>query len=824
MTHSLHQQFLEPSEEFTPIPFWFWNDHLTKQEIIRQIGDFYEKGVTGFVLHPRIGIPKELVYLSDDYMELVHLAVKEAKRLGMTVILYDEAMYPSGSANGLVVKGNPEYASRGLKMVEYACKNTKKISLKLPREEKLVSVQAVKKKSTSEIDLNKSKLLEYHGENIEFVAPDNEDWSIVVFIETFSGGTIRGIHFGEDDGEDHAPTSTDLLNPEAVKKFIQLTHDTYYIKLKDYFGDTVVAMFTDEPDILGRGATPGLKPWTGDFLTFYKQNGNDERDLPALWLEAGEQTVHIRKKYRKTVNQKLTESYYKQISSWCANHHIALTGHPAKSDDIGLLEHFQIPGQDVVWRWVAPEEGKALEGEHSTAGKCSSDAARHRGRRRNLNEFLGVCGKESAWALSPGDMKWYMDWLLVRGVNLLSPHAFYYSIDGSRRSHERPPDVGPNNHWWPYYKFFAQYMKRLSWLMTDSTNQASVAVLCDEDHLPWKIVKPLYENQIEFNYLETSLLKRACSVQDDEISIVNQRYSVVVIEDCKQLDTNLIEKLQTFIDGGGEVIINLASNSASPVKGAKTINHEDEVVEGLPKHLSQEINLFPKNTSIRVSKVIKSDYTFYLFVNEGEEQYEGTFSCQEKGKIERWDAWSGTIKEISLQKQSGNFIVPLKMDRRSSIVFCVDTSGEAMINNNFPIKIHKEELNLTENWHVKAQSTTMENPVLQSWLNWRGLEDYTGTVVYENNFNIERVKSIKKLHLDLGDVYEIANVFINGKHVAVNMWAPYQSEIGASFIQTGINQLRIDVTNSIANKMDEVKMKSGLIGPVTLEIERYIEE
>src|SRR5690625_7050405 len=67
---------------------------------------FKEKGVMGFVLHPRIGIPKDIIYLSDDFMELVEVAVHEADRLGMSVILYDEAMYPSGSAKGLVVQDN----------------------------------------------------------------------------------------------------------------------------------------------------------------------------------------------------------------------------------------------------------------------------------------------------------------------------------------------------------------------------------------------------------------------------------------------------------------------------------------------------------------------------------------------------------------------------------------------------------------------------------------------------------------------------------------------------------------------------------------------
>ena len=47
----------------------------------------------------------------------------------------------------------------------------------------------------------------------------------------FTGGTIRGIHFGEDDGEAGAPKSADILNPDAVDEFIRLTHDRYYENL-----------------------------------------------------------------------------------------------------------------------------------------------------------------------------------------------------------------------------------------------------------------------------------------------------------------------------------------------------------------------------------------------------------------------------------------------------------------------------------------------------------------------------------------------------------------------------------------------------------------
>lgn len=153
------EQFLHPSEEYTPIPFWFWNDNLTEEEPRRQIHDFAEKGVMGFVIHPRIGIPESIPYLSDTYMNLVRFAVKEAASLGMKVILYDEAMYPSGAAKGLVVQGNPEYASRGLKMVEKSGAERLVLSDALGEGDVLVSVQAVKKSTEGSIDPADSVLL-----------------------------------------------------------------------------------------------------------------------------------------------------------------------------------------------------------------------------------------------------------------------------------------------------------------------------------------------------------------------------------------------------------------------------------------------------------------------------------------------------------------------------------------------------------------------------------------------------------------------------------------------------------------------------------------
>ena len=203
-----------PSEEFSPIPFWFFNDKPDKDRIKKQLADYVEKGVNGLVLHPRIGIPREIPYLSDACFQVIKYVVETAAELHMKVVLYDEGMYPSGSAHGMVVATNPEFAARGI----------------------TITGEPGKDRALTEL-------------------PDDR---YLVLRKT--GGTIRGIHFGEDDGEDGAPAAADILNPEAVKLFIRLTHDRYYEELKEYFGNTIIGFFTDEPCALGRNAE-GFREW-----------------------------------------------------------------------------------------------------------------------------------------------------------------------------------------------------------------------------------------------------------------------------------------------------------------------------------------------------------------------------------------------------------------------------------------------------------------------------------------------------------------------------------------------------------------------------------
>mgnify|MGYP001183563228 CR=1 FL=1 len=824
--NNIFNEFLHPGTEYTPIPFWFWNDRLDKEIIRKQIKDFYEKGVEGFVLHPRIGIPQDIEYLSDSFMEFVAFAVEEAHKLGMQVILYDEAMYPSGAANGKVVQSNPKFASRGLRAMVYESM-TFPTAIDLEEDERIVSIYIVNKE---ENDYDPGNIFSiYPEQEMEYYTISIEDREIhinssiselmdgqqmIILSEGYTEGTIRGIHELQDDGQKNAPRSADLLNPEAVKAFIGFTHERYREVVGDYFGNTIIGMFTDEPDITGRNSKPGYIPWTNGFERRLFGYGHGYKDLIGLFFEVGNDN-NIRQDYDRAINEQMLASYYEPISEWCKRHQLSLTGHPEKSDDIGLLKSFHIPGQDVVWRWVAPEMDKGVTGEHSTAGKCGADAARHYGRRRNINEFLGVCGKNNTWNLSAADMKWYTDWLAVRGVNLFCPHAFYYSVEGKVRSHERPPDVGPNNVWWPYYQFFSNYMKRLSWLMTDSVNEANIGILSLNNHLPWKMARIFYENQTEFNYIHEDLfLSKRVTLKGDTLEIEQQRYHVIILDDIPldQFNPKVVTVLYNFIANGGKVY---AISSSTPSKQFKHIHYLSYNQHNLLNFFSpfQTIRLVTPAPHIRVTKVWKGKRFFYYLVNEGEEPFNGYVKFLQDIPFEAWNAWTG--ERFSLVVESENQAY-LQLGYRESLILTAATNSEALPILYFPSSDSHQEKNVQ--LIAPGKSGFWNYSMLRDWQEIEELAYYSGTLDYLFHFNWDSKKKESALLLDLGNVYEIAEVIVNNKLVGVKMWAPYHFILPEEYLKDGDNEILVKVTNNSTVAMDRQALPSGLIGPVTMKL------
>jgi hypothetical protein len=96
----------------------------------------------------------------------------------------------------------------------------------------------------------------------------------------------------------------------------------------------------------------------------------------------------------------------------------------------------------------------------------------------------------------------------------------------------------------------------------------------------------------------------------------------------------------------------------------------------------------------------------------------------------------------------------------------------------------------------------------------------SGTIKYQTTFFLD--KQMEYL-LDLGKVYELANVTVNGVIVRGCICPAYQMYLPENILKAGENYLTVEVTNTLVKQQHNdpfdkyfVQEPSGLIGPVRL--------
>ncbi len=594
-SQGVSKEFINPPREFSVMPFWFWNDTLKDEEIVRQIADFESHGVYGFIIHPRIGLPDNVKWMSVEMIHAMEVAIVEASSRKMYVVLYDEGMYPSGSSSGQVVARNPKHAAHGFSKIDLKAGEEPKLSDGM----KLVSI---------------------------VIRPDGNR---VAIIEQPSGGMIRGLHYIGEGGpsiQEESPPAGDILNPDAVTSFIELVYDRYAKEFSRYFGSTILGIFTDEPTPLGRSSGRGVVPGNITLLTqINKILGYDIKPFLAdLWYSDLPDSKKHRADYYRAINSCLEENYYKRLGNWCKDHDVSLMGHPAGSMDIGTERYFQIPGQDLVWRYVEPGP-KALNGQHSTMAKCASSAMLHLGFRRNANELYGAYGHN----LTFDDMEWLANWCFVRGQNFLIPHAFYYSIRGPRFD-ERPPDVGPHADWWNNYKSYADACRRISWINTDSRQVCEIAILAEATWLPDKSAKICFQHQHDFNYLEMRHLWENAKIDSKGVHIAGMNYGAIILDSLSDLPPKAIPLLKKLA-GKGRLIIREDSEFASRFKGATFYKTPHELISAIDKIIAPDLFLTFASENIRYRHVVKGNDHYYILFNEEESDVTTTLKIPVQG-------------------------------------------------------------------------------------------------------------------------------------------------------------------------------------------------
>ena len=79
---------------------------------------------------------------------------------------------------------------------------------------------------------------------------------------------------------------------------------------------------------------------------------------------------------------------------------------------------------------------------------------------------------------------------------------------------------------------------------------------------------------------------------------------------------------------------------------------------------------------------------------------------------------------------------------------------------------------------------------------------FSGTATYSKKIKIDNTPVSDKLRiiLDLGELHDIAELFINGENAGVLWYPPYETDI-SDFVRSGENIIEIKVTNNWANRL-----------------------
>ena len=571
MNKNFDKVFRNPDSSYRGAPFWAWNCKLDAETMAHQVEYFKEMGLGGFHMHPRTGL--DTPYLSKEYMKVIKACVEKARKEKMLAWLYDEDRWPSGAAGGLVTK-DPKYRAR------YLVFTPVKQTGPLPRTKRFGSSMGYlqqqgngKYLASYEVEIRDGVLAGYRRLDGEDTLPDGStdgDKSVWYLYEEIM----------PDSGWFNDQAYLDTLNPKAVQRFIEVTHEAYYKEVGDEFGKTVPAIFTDEPQFAHK-TTLGFAeekkdcqlPYTDDFdETYRKQYGAEFLDtVPEIFWELPDGAVSVsRYRYHDHIAERFASAFADTIGKWCEQHGLMLTGHmmsePTLTSQTAALgeamrsyRSFGQPGIDML----------CDRREYSTAKQAQS-AVHQYGRKGMTSELYGVTG----WDYDFRGHKLQGDWQAALGVTLRVQHLSWASMAGEAKR-DYPASIFFQSPWYKEYPYIEDHFARVNtalmsgkpdvrigvihpvesmWLAWGPQEQTAAAKAQLEEHFR-DTIDWLLRGQLDFDFVAESLLPAQDPVQKGRrFHVGEMAYDAVVVPGNVTLRSTTLERLEAFRRAGGQLI------------------------------------------------------------------------------------------------------------------------------------------------------------------------------------------------------------------------------------------------------------------------------
>ena len=855
---------LEGKGENYIFPF-FWQ-HGETEEVLRKYMKVIHEANIGAVCVESRPHPD---FCGEQWWHDMDIILEEAKKYGMKVWILDDSHFPTGFANGAMKEQPLELYRQSITCRQYAGVGGETITI--PREaldnaepfepnmmekmmthnsadgatkqfddDRMLGVYAIRQDGAdgfvnpeNRIDLS-SAITE---EGLEFVVPEG-NWKIYVTQLTRNRGPHRDY--------------INMMDKASCKVQIEAVYEPHWEHYKEEFGKTIAGFFSDEPE-LGNGhlydqnnelgCSPTMDyPWSRELEMRLKEELGEDfaGQLALLWEQDADtaETARVRYAYMDGVSRLVEEDFSWPIGEWCRAHGVEYIGHLIEDNNHASktgssLGHFfrglagqdmagiddiggqVMPGQEDVDLNMPPFHSRNGSFYHYGLGKLGSSAAAIESLKKgnSMCEIFGAYG----WGEGVRLEKYLLDHFMVRGINHFVPHAF--------SGKEYPdPDCPPhfyahgNNPQYRHFGALMAYGNRVLELINGGHHVAPVAILYHGES-DWMgaamasdiVGHQLYDHQIDYDYIPQDVFLDE-NVYDMEITegklrVNTQEYKVLIVPELQFVTPHMKEAVKKMQEAHFPVYF--INRLPEGVEGE--VVPLDELVAKLSRQGVNELSIEPENNRVRYYHYEHQDGSaVYLFVNEGDDIYEGNVQIPDERDCYIYDAWENTVYRAEVlreeDKKAKKVSLSLEPLKSQIVIFDQKESVEEVLKQEkCPLAVSGEEVKLGTVWK-RSICRSIDYPkfgekkeICLPDLLHEEEPLFSGFVRYENQFE---GKAGETYVLEISDAYEGVEVFVNGRSLGIQIVPTYRFDL-SSEIQDGVNELVIEVATTLEREASQ---------------------
>ncbi|MBR7108237.1 MAG: hypothetical protein IKC89_07480 [Lentisphaeria bacterium] len=578
---------------------YFINSDMAPEQLRNHVRELAQAGYRCIFGHARQGLLTP--YFSEKWWLGIDAIVDECRKQGIKFAIWDEDFYPSGSAGWRVGSENSQFFGQSLDFVRVRAAKGENVKVNWQPGERLIGCYWVENGKISDISKYVGTIVsDWTGRWCH-----NSGYSPVLKIGApHWRSTVGNHHYALDfdapaDGEVIAVrgrrgggSSVDFMNPEAVRAFINYTHEAYWKRYgKEVFQEVFCGSFMDEPHLVG------LFPWNENMVAEYRKafGGELMELLPHLAADIDENSREIRRRYRAIQHKMVCRNYLEQIRLWCEEHGIESAGHLTRSESLNAsnrmwpneyraFKYLDLPCTDPLGAFM----GVPDTASYHTGLKVVSSAAHFFNKKRAGSDALAVCGNETALR----DFRYMCDYQMVLGITCFILHGAPQSWAGPRKD-EVPPSLFYQNTEWEVMPELLAHIERSCERLERGKYAANVAVFyygeefssivnagmdLEREKMVHELSEKLLSRHVEFEFIDGETL-----LEQNSDEFVKAFPFMVLQDESWYLPPGVEEYLKRYTSAGGKVIFSADWETLPAFEisgaGAENILHQRRIMD-----------------------------------------------------------------------------------------------------------------------------------------------------------------------------------------------------------------------------------------------------